>query len=81
MLLAKSVLLLWALRSGGLRFKCLPIRVTLLAGALIALYQFMSFSAMAEIGVAVDIIVAMGSAPVFAGILEYFVKSKKPVSR
>ena len=81
MLLAGSFLLLGALLNGGVRFQRWPLGMTLFAGCLISVYQFSSFWAMAETGVAVGTIVAMGSAPVFAGILEYLAKRKKPSRR
>ena len=81
MLLAGVVLFAWTVRSKDFHLKNWPVMMTLLAGALIALYQLMSFWAMSETGVAIGAVVAMGSAPVFAGILEYLIRAKKPVRR
>lgn len=57
-----------------------PWGKTILAGLSIAIYQVSSFSAMAITGVAIGTMIAMGTAPIFAGILELLIKKKKPVS-
>lgn len=61
------VLLAWA--SGGLRGRR-PPRLVLVAGAGVAVYQLAFFQAVADTGVAIGAIVAIGSGPVFAGLLE-----------
>jgi len=78
MLIAGTVMLFWA-TNHDFRLSNWPWGKTLLAGASIAIYQFASFSAMSATGVAVGAIVAMGTAPVFAGVLEFFVKKKTPL--
>ncbi len=68
-LVGGSILAAMALASGGFRGRW-PIGHVLLAGAGVAIYQLAFFQAVAETGVAVGAIVAIGSGPVFAGILE-----------
>lgn len=57
-----------------------PWGQTILAGISIAIYQVSSFSAMSMTGVAIGTMIAMGTAPIFAGILEFLIKKNKPVS-
>jgi DME family drug/metabolite transporter len=68
-LVGGSILAAMALASGGFRGRW-PIGQVLLAGAGVAVYQLAFFQAVADTGVAVGAIVAIGSGPVFAGILE-----------
>lgn len=68
-LVGGSILAAMALASGGFRGRW-PIGHVLLAGAGVAIYQLAFFQAVADTGVAVGAIVAIGSGPVFAGILE-----------
>ncbi len=81
MLLAGTALAAWAVRAEKIALQNWPVLLTVLAGTLIALYQFTIFWAMSETGVAVGTIVAMGSAPIFAGVLEYFIRGKQPIRR
>jgi DME family drug/metabolite transporter len=78
MLIAGTAMLFWV-TNHDFRLSNWPWGKTLLAGASIAIYQFASFSAMAATGVAVGAIVAMGTAPIFAGVLEFFVRKKTPL--
>lgn len=78
MLIAGTAMLFFV-SSRDFRLSNWPWGKTLLAGVSIAIYQFTSFSAMSATGVAVGAIVAMGTAPIFAGILEFFVKKKPPL--
>ncbi len=64
-----AILVLLALTSGGLRGQW-PAGPVLIAGAGVAVYQLAFFAAVADTGVAVGAIVAIGSGPVFAGVLE-----------
>lgn len=64
-----SLLAVMALAAGGFRGRW-PLGQVLLAGAGVAVYQLAFFQAVADTGVAVGAIVAIGSGPVFAGILE-----------
>jgi len=68
-LIGGSLLAAMALASGGFRGRW-PLGQVLLAGAGVAVYQLAFFQAVADTGVAVGAIVAIGSGPVFAGILE-----------
>ena len=68
-LVGGSILAVMALASGGFRGRW-PVGHVLLAGAGVAVYQLAFFQAVADTGVAVGAIVAIGSGPVFAGILE-----------
>lgn len=76
-----STLALSAWLRGGLRHRSWPPLLTLAAGAFVALYQVTFFSAVLKTGVAVGTIVGIGSAPVFAGILEYLVRHRRPGRR
>lgn len=66
---------------GGLRLRSWPPLLTLTAGACVALYQVTFFSAVQKTGVAAGTIVGIGSAPVFAGLLEYLVRQRRPARR
>ena len=68
-LIGGSLLAAMALASGGFRGRW-PLGQVLLAGTGVAVYQLAFFQAVADTGVAVGAIVAIGSGPVFAGILE-----------
>ena len=81
MSVAGLALLSGSLWRGGIQLRSWPVRITLSAGVFIALYQLSSFWAMHATGVAVGTIVAMGSAPVFAGLLEYLVWQRTPERR
>ncbi len=48
-----------------------PAHTTIFAAACVAAYQLFFFAAVAKSGIAVGTIVALGSAPIFAGILEW----------
>lgn len=64
---------LWmiALQSGGVRTgRTWPIGLTVLTALLVAGYQFSFFAAVSVTGVAVGTMVAIGSAPVFSGLLD-----------
>src|SRR3954463_15458536 len=62
-------------RGGGPRWALRPV----LAGAAgVAVYQAAFFAAVADTGVAVGTIVALGSAPALAGALEWIVDGRRP---
>jgi DME family drug/metabolite transporter len=64
--------------AGGVAWRRGPV----LAGAAgVALYQVTFFAAVAETGVAVGTIVALGSAPTLAGALEWAVEGRRPERR
>jgi DME family drug/metabolite transporter len=68
-LVGGGILAAIAFASGGLRGRW-PLGQVALAGAGVAIYQLAFFQAVADTGVAVGAIVAIGSGPIFAGILE-----------
>jgi len=73
-----GALLLFVLMRGKLRKgKGWPVAPTAVAAASMAAYQPLFFSAVATTGVAVGTVVAIGSAPVLAGLLEYIFGGKK----
>jgi DME family drug/metabolite transporter len=75
-------LLLFAARQGQLAgFKQLSPRPTILGAASIAAYQLCFFAGVSLTGVAVGTIVAIGSAPILAGILGWVVSKERPNSR
>lgn len=75
-LVGGALLVLVALLSSGLRG--LP-RVPLILGALaVATYQLAFFAAVADTGVAVGTIVALGSAPALAGAIEWAIERRTP---
>jgi drug/metabolite transporter, DME family len=64
-----ALLVLVALASGRFILGGADWRLILLSGACVAAYQATFFAAVADTGVAVGTVVAIGSAPVFAGVL------------
>ncbi|MFN8221963.1 MAG: EamA family transporter [Gaiellales bacterium] len=58
-----------ALATGGFRGRW-PLRLVVVAGAGVAIYQLAFFEAVARTGVGVGAVVAIGAGPVFAGALE-----------
>jgi DME family drug/metabolite transporter len=59
----------------------LPIRPTLIGAASIAAYQLCFFAAVSLTGVAIGTIVAIGSAPILAGLLSWLVDRERPQRR
>lgn len=82
LLIAGGVLVPYALASKALpsphRW---PILTTVAAALGMAAYQPLFFSAVARTGVAAGTIVAIGSAPILAGALAWFVSGARPSSR
>ena len=66
-----------AVATGGFHGRW-PLRLVLLAGAGVAIYQLAFFEAVDRTGVAVGAIVAIGSGPVFTGALERVVDGRWP---
>jgi DME family drug/metabolite transporter len=56
----------------------LPLRPLLIAAGAVATYQLSFFAAVADTGVAVGTIVALGSAPALAGAIEWVVERRAP---
>jgi len=79
-LIGGSLLAALALASGGLHGRW-PLRLVVLSGLGVAIYQLAFFQAVADTGVAVGAIVAIGSGPVFAGLLERLVDGSWPGRR
>jgi DME family drug/metabolite transporter len=75
-LVGGGLLVLVALISDGLRG--LPRRPLILAALAVATYQLAFFAAVADTGVAVGTIVALGSAPALAGALEWVLERRAP---
>jgi drug/metabolite transporter, DME family len=82
LLVGGAALLVVALARGGLgHWGRWPLLATVLAGACIALYQITFFAAVARTGVAVGTMVAIGSSPVIAGLLDWLVRRERPGNR
>jgi len=58
-----------------------PLRATLVAAGSMAAYQLCFFAGVAKTGVAVGTIVAIGSAPLFAGVIGFLVRGERPGRR
>ncbi|WJV30579.1 EamA family transporter [Rossellomorea sp. AcN35-11] len=71
-------LLLLVLIRGNLNVKHWPIRITVVASLSMAVYQPLFFSAVTITGVAIGTVVAIGSAPVLSGFLEWIYYRKRP---
>ncbi len=79
LLVGGATLLVWVLfRDGFSAVRHFPVKATLLAGIGVAVYQLAFFAGVARAGVAVGTIVAVGSAPVMAGILGFLVQGERP---
>jgi len=61
-----------------LNFKDWPIKATVLASLSMAFYQPLFFSAVAITGVAIGTVVAIGSAPILSGLLEWMYLKNRP---
>jgi len=82
LLVGGAALLAWALASGGLRgVPVWPVLPLAAAGASMAIYQVCFFTAMLKTGVAAGTLVAIGSAPVFAGLLAFLIRGERPGRR
>jgi len=72
-------LMVYALLRGGLRDpRRWPLVATLVAAASMAAYQVFFFAGVARTGVAIGTIVGIGSSPILAGALGYFVRGERP---
>ncbi len=79
LLVGGATLLIWVLfRDGFSAVRHFPVRATLLAAVGVAAYQLTFFAGVARAGVAIGTIVAVGSAPVMAGILGWLVHGERP---
>ncbi|MGK7376611.1 DMT family transporter [Planococcus sp. 1R117A] len=71
-------LLAFVLWTKKLMFRSIPWKAVFLSAATMALFQPLFFSSVQLTGIAIGTVVAIGSAPVFSGILEWAVLRKKP---
>ena len=71
-------LLCLVLLTGKLTLKDWPLPTIFLAALSMAAYQPLFFSAVLMTGVAVGTVVAIGSAPIFSGLIEWLVLKNRP---
>lgn len=71
-------LFILVLLRGQLSLKGWPVKATVLAALAMALYQPLFFSAVAMTGVAIGTVVAIGSAPILSGLLEWIYLKTRP---
>jgi drug/metabolite transporter, DME family len=71
-------LLLIVVLLGQLNLKNWPIKATLLASLSMAIYQPLFFTAVTITGVAIGTVIAIGSAPILSGVLEWMILKKVP---
>jgi DME family drug/metabolite transporter len=71
-------LLAFVLWTKKLVLRSVPWKAALVSAATMALFQPLFFSSVQLTGIAIGTVVAIGSAPVFSGILEWTVLRKKP---
>lgn len=71
-------LLILLIAAGKIAFRTVPWAAVLLSAAAMALFQPFFFSAVQLTGVAVGTVVAIGSAPVFSGVIEWIVLKRRP---
>lgn len=64
--------------SGGLSLKNWPMKATVLAALSMALFQPLFFTAVTVTGVAIGTVVAIGSAPIISGLLEWVFLQRRP---
>ncbi len=77
-----GALFLLALSRGQINWDCFrQPGVTFLAAVLVATYQLTFFEAVQTTGVALGTMVAIGSGPLFAGLLSYLVHKERPDRR
>ena len=66
---------------GSLSLKDMPLRLILMAGICVSLYQVCFFWAVSLTGVAAGTIIGIGSSPIFAGLLDWSFRRQKPGRR
>ncbi|WP_347321143.1 EamA family transporter [Rossellomorea sp. RS05] len=76
--LAIGGLFLLLLSLGKIHWRGWPVKGTVAAALCMALYQPFFFSAVSMTGIAIGTVIAIGSAPVIAGLLEWGIKRKVP---
>src|SRR5690606_7194705 len=78
---AAVLLVVAAARRDLARLRGWPVLPTVLAAAGVAAYQLAFFAGVAATGVAVGTMAAIGSSPVFAGLLAWLVRGGRPAPR
>lgn len=73
-----ATLLLFVSLQGKLKLKNWPLKEVILAALCMACYQPFFFSAVKMTGVAIGTVVAIGSSPILAGIMEWIFKKMMP---
>lgn len=73
-----ATLLLFVLIQGKLKLKNWPLKEVVIAALCMACYQPFFFSAVKITGVAIGTVVAIGSSPILAGIMEWLFKKTMP---
>ncbi len=81
LLVGGAGLLLYSLLRNPASLRGMPVASTLAAGAFVAAYQLCFFWGVSLTGVAVGTMVGIGSAPVFAGIIDAVFMAKRPGRR
>lgn len=76
-----TLLALAAVRGSWPQRKPWPVLATLMAAGSMAAYQLCFFAAVTRTGVVVGTIVAIGSAPILAGLLAWLVRAERPSFR
>ncbi|QFT91106.1 putative inner membrane transporter YicL [Bacillus sp. THAF10] len=71
-------LLLLVLVTGKLSLKNWPLKATIVAALSMAMYQPLFFSAVTKTGVAIGTVVAIGSAPILSGLMEWIFLKRRP---
>lgn len=71
-------LLLFSILTKGLDFRKIPWPAALLCALSMALFQPLFFSAVQLTGIAIGTVVAIGSSPVLAGMIEWFFLKRRP---
>jgi len=71
-------LLLIMIMMKKIEFRTWPYRATLVAALCMALFQPLFFTSVRVTGIAIGTVVAIGSAPIFSGLIEWLVLKTKP---
>lgn len=77
-LVGGGILLIVALLLNKIHFKNWSWKITFFAALSMALFQPLFFTSVNSTGVAVGTVVTIGSSPIFAGLIEYFIFKRNP---
>ncbi|MGX2961146.1 hypothetical protein JNUCC23_17960 [Peribacillus sp. JNUCC 23] len=69
---------MYVLIQGQLNLRLWPMKAVLLASLSMACYQPLFFSA---VFTTISTVIAIGSTPIFSGVLEWFIVKNRPVKR